>query len=161
MGAIRNQLLSGQPFWSFPRRANAATVRIVAGLSASGVIAAIVLGERLMLLALAIDFALRAVGGPRLSPLARLALWLAVTLKAPMTTVAGAPKQIAAMVGTTLLSTASALAWAGLPTAGWVVAGMVALFATLEAVFALCVACRIYDKFIPCPDCVRGSGEGI
>jgi hypothetical protein len=65
------------------------------------------------------------------------------------------------MAGTVMLGAALVLIRSGHPVAGWSVAGAVALFASLEAAFGLCVVCRIYDWFTPCPDCVRGSGDGI
>jgi Domain of unknown function (DUF4395) len=161
MPSIRDQLLAGEPFWLFPRRVSAAATRLVAGLVVVGIVTAWWLQLPWLLAAVAGDFGLRMLGGPKFSPVARLALLLAIALRLPMTTVAGPPKQIAAMVGLTMLGTASGLLFGGMTLAGWIIAGMVALFATLEATIGFCVACRIYDVFIPCPDCVRGSGDGI
>jgi hypothetical protein len=39
-------------------------------------------------------------------------------------------------------------------TVAWLLAGVVTLSDGLEAVLALCVVCRVYAAFVPCPDCV-------
>jgi len=146
-------LRSGRPFLTFPARVNAAGARLTAGLVVVTVALAGLTHVGWPVALLAADFALRAVLGPRQSPLGRLAGGLVQRLALARTTTSGAPKQMAATAGALML-TAAALAFAaGAVTAGWVLTGVLAVFASLEAALGLCVVCRVYSVFVDCPDC--------
>lgn len=94
---------------------------------------------------LALGFILRAAFGPRYSPLGRLAAALAARLQAARL-VASAPKRFAQGIGATCLTAASALWVTGFETAAWILAALVAVFATLEAGAGFCMGCWIYGR---------------
>ena len=57
-----------------------------------------------------------------------------------------------------MLLAASVALFFGDARVGWGLAGVVAVFAALEASMGLCVVCKIYARFVPCPDCDGESG---
>ena len=143
-----------RPWFVFPERLTEATVRLVAGGVSLAIVGGFSLRAGWVLPLLAVGFALRVFAGPRYSPLARLAILITRTLHLPTRSIAGPPKQFAAVIGATTLAIASILLVTGLPTAAWALAGIVAILAGLEAVFAFCLGCRIYDALFGCADCV-------
>jgi hypothetical protein len=154
MSSFVLHLRSGRPFLSFPDRINAAGARLTAGLAvATAALAGLTHAPWLVAL-LAADFSVRALVGPRQSPLGRLAAELAPRLGFRKTTTSGAPKQMAATAGAVMLATAAVAFSAGAATLGWALTAVLALFAALEAAFGLCVVCRIYSHFVDGPDCV-------
>ncbi len=157
MSSFALRLRTGQPFFAFPRRIHAMGARFTAGLAATLALAALGLHSRWIVAALAVDFTVRALAGPRLSPLGRMAGAIVTSARVRPTTTSGAPKQLAALAGACMLAAAAALIGAGLATAGWALVGILVVLATLEAALGLCVVCRIYALFIDCPDC---AGEG-
>jgi hypothetical protein len=142
-----------RPLFLFPERLTEAPVRLVAGGVSLGLVAAFLLRAGWVLPLLALGFVLRVIAGPRFSPLAQLAIAATKGLNLPRRSIAGAPKQFAAGIGAAVLTVASVLFLAGLPTAAWAIAGLVTFLAGLEAAFAFCLGCKIYDALFGCADC--------
>lgn len=142
---------------------NERAARLQAGVVAGTLVLGVALGQSWVMPLLALGFVLRAGWGPRLSPLARVAAATARRLW-PVRPTPAAPKRFAQAMGAGMLTVASVLALAGSSTWAWVVAAIVALFATLEAVLAFCMGCLIYGRLIRrgavapdvCVDCARG-----
>jgi hypothetical protein len=94
---------------------------------------------------LAYGFVARVLTGPRLSPLGLLATRVIAPRIGHEKLVAGPPKRFAQGMGAALTLTAVVLHFGfGANTAALVVLGLVAVAATLESVFAICVGCTIF-----------------
>lgn len=144
----------------FPSTVNENAARLVA----SGVTALAVLAFALdlpwIVAILAAGFFLRVGWGPKFSPLARLALFVAAALWAPKP-VSGAPKRFAQGIGLAFTAGASALLFTGHAAAGWSLVGILVVCAVLEAAAAFCLGCWTYGRlqllgvFSPdvCVDC--------
>jgi hypothetical protein len=152
------QLTAHRPLFAFPERLTEAPVRLVAAGVSLSIVGAFVLGLPWLLPLLALGFVARVAAGPRLSVLSRLAILLTVRLDLPRRTIAGAPKQFAAALGATVLTAASVLLVVGQPAAAWVVAGLVASLAGLEATLGFCVGCQVYSALFGCADCSAPHG---
>jgi hypothetical protein len=128
-------------FFSFPHPVNETATRI----TATGVVilSALTLGfqERWLLVPLAYGFAARVAAGPRLSPLARTAV--ALGRRRPRYT-PGPPKRFAQACGAALALAALGFAFSGHETVAWGLAGVLLVFAALEAFLGFCVGCRIF-----------------
>ena len=144
---------SHHPILAFPEHLTDTTVRLVAGGVSAAILGAYALRAGWVLPVLALGFVLRAIAGPRFSLLARAAILVTDVLLLPTRTIAGAPKQFAAAIGGTVLTTAAVLYGTGLHDAAWAVAGVVAVLAGMEASFSFCLGCRIYTALFGCADC--------
>ncbi|HOU53299.1 MAG TPA: DUF4395 domain-containing protein [Myxococcota bacterium] len=112
---------------------------------------------------LVLDFALRALIAPRMSPLATVARVIANRLPGgPGTPIAYAPKRFAATVGLVFFSAAWVLhLFPATVAIGQALAAVVVGLASLEAVFGFCLGCRIHGGLVragvlrepPCPTC--------
>ena len=135
---------------TFPHPVNEVASRLVA----AGVVVMTLLvalgGWTWVLLPLAYGFLARVAAGPRYSPLGLLVTRVVVPrLDVPARPVPGPPKRFAQAIGAVLSVTAVGLAF-GLdqPGAARVVAGLIAVAATLEAGLGLCIGCRIFAGLI-------------
>lgn len=135
---------------TFPHPVNEVAARLVA----AGVVVMTLLvalgGWTWVLLPLAYGFLARVAAGPRYSPLGLLVTRVVVPrLDVPARPVPGPPKRFAQAIGAVLSVTAVGLAF-GLdqPGAARVVAGLIAVAATLEAGLGLCIGCRIFAGLI-------------
>jgi hypothetical protein len=135
---------------TFPHPVNEVASRLVA----AGVVVMTLLvalgGWTWVLLPLAYGFLARVAAGPRYSPLGLLVTRVVVPrLDVPARPVPGPPKRFAQAIGAVLSVTAVGLAF-GLdqPGAARVVAGLIAVAATLEAALGLCIGCRIFAGLI-------------
>lgn len=138
------------PLARFPETADDVTVRLIAALVL--VIAVVTLASQAWWLyaVLAVDFFLRAVLGPRASPLARLVTGVIrprVALEPRPTAVA--PKRFAAAIGAGLTLAAAALWLCAVVTDGSVIGVVVigavmVLFPALEALAGVCVGCHLF-----------------
>jgi len=128
-------------FFTFPHPVNETATRITAG--GVVVLSALTLGlqQRWLLVPLAYGFVARVLAGPRISPLARVAV--AIGRRRPRYT-AGPPKRFAQACGAVLSLSATALAFTGHETAAWVLVAVLVAFASLEAFAAICVGCKIF-----------------
>ncbi|MFO0728944.1 MAG: DUF4395 domain-containing protein [Myxococcota bacterium] len=130
-------------FFQFPSEVNERAARIVAGVVASTIVVAFAADQRWLLPVLAFGFWLRVGFGPKVSPLARLAVKLAPRLGEPIL-VPGPPKRFAQLLGALFTTTAAALVFSGSPLLGWALSLTVAFLASLESTLAACLGCWIY-----------------
>jgi Domain of unknown function (DUF4395) len=132
--------------FSFPNPVNEYAARTVAAGVFVLCVAAIASGAGWLLVPLCCGFWARVVTGPTLSPLGQLATRVvAPMLSAAPRLVAGPPKRFAQALGVAFSSTAVVLWYGfGLSSAAWVVTGMLAAAAFLEAAFGFCLGCRVF-----------------
>jgi hypothetical protein len=114
---------------------------------------------------LAYGFLARALTGPKLSPLGLLATRVVTPrLQVRHRYAPGPAKRFAQTIGAVFTLTATLLYYAaGLHTAAFALVGVIALFASLEAAFGLCVGCKAFYLgmrlgLVPpavCEDCAR------
>lgn len=130
----------------FPDPVNEVAVRFTAAGVATLAYAAVLFQRPEPLILLAYGFCARALTGPRLSPLALLSTRvLAPRFGGRPRPVPGPPKRFAQVLGA-VVSVASVAIYYG---AGWrgiafVLAGLMAMLATLEAGFRVCVGCILH-----------------
>jgi len=131
--------------FSFPRTINEKAARVVAGVVALTALAALLTDARWLLVPLAYGFWARVLTGPTLSPLGRLASQVVAPRLGEPKTVSGPPKRFAQAMGAAM-TTAGSVAALGFGADGVADALLVALLAaaTLEAVFAYCLGCKIF-----------------
>ena len=136
--------------FSFPPPVNEVSARLVAGGVALLALATVASHERWLLVPLAYGFIARVLAGPRFSPLGQLVTRVITPrLPVPPKYVAGPPKRFAQSLGALMSTAALVLAFGfGLTNVAYVLIGALAVFATLEAAFALCVGCRIFALLI-------------
>jgi hypothetical protein len=133
--------------FSFPNPVNEVSARTVAGGVA--VAALVTLGTRWpwLLPFMAYGFIARVASGPTLSPWGQVVTRVIVPrlpFKAKL--IAGPPKRFAQGMGA-VFTVGATLLWFvfGLEIPALVLVGLVAVAATLESVFALCIGCRVFD----------------
>ena len=147
------------------------TVRLIAGAVLAVGVIALATQQWWLYALLGADFVLRATLGPRHSPLARLVgRWVRPRLRVAARPTAFAPKRFAAAIGAVMTGAITVLWLVGLATGATgpgaamvVVAVVMAVFPALEALFGLCVGCKLFgllgriglvDEAL-CIDCVR------
>ena len=150
---------------SFPNPVNETSARLVAGAVAVLAVIAIAFQQGWLLPVLAYGFLARSLTGPKLSPLGLVATRV-VTPRLHVTHrySPGPAKRFAQAIGAAF-TVAATLTWyaAGEHTAALALVGLVAVFASLEAAFGLCVGCRVFylgmrAGLVPphvCEDCAR------
>jgi hypothetical protein len=132
--------------FSFPNPVNETSARLVAGVAAVRAVAAIAFQQGWILPVLAYGFVARALTGPKLSPLALVATRVVTPrLHVSHRYSPGPAKRFAQTIGAVFTVTASLL-WfaAGRHTAALVLAGLIAVFASLESGFGICVGCKTF-----------------
>jgi hypothetical protein len=132
--------------FSFPDPVNEVSARLVAGGVVVLSIATIAFDQPWLLVLLAYGFVARVLTGPSLSPWGQLVTRvLTPALPFAPKEVPGPPKRFAQGIGATLSVAAVILAFGfGLIGAAYVLVGMIAVAATLESVFGLCIGCKIF-----------------
>ncbi len=139
-------------FSRFPAVVDEVTVRLIAAVVLGIGVIALAAQQWWLYAVLAVDFTLRAAIGPQVSPIALgVQRWLRPSVALPKRPTAGAPKRFAATIGAVMTVAATAL-WAlslatgsaAALTAVVVIAAVMVLFPALEAVFGLCVGCRLF-----------------
>lgn len=131
---------------SFPDPVNEVSARLVAAGVVTMSVAAVALDQPWLLAVIAYGFLARVLTGPTLSPLGQLVTRV-VTPRLPLAErpVPGPPKRFAQGIGALVSLTAALLALAGgLVDAGYGVICGLAAVASLEALFGLCVGCRVF-----------------
>lgn len=132
--------------FSFPNPVNEKAARVVAGAVLALATLTLVTGWYWLLAVLAYGFVARALTGPTLSPLGRLASRVVAPRLGPPKDVAGPPKRFAQAMGAAMSTTAAVLALGfGLYTAADVLLAAIVTAACLESVFAYCVGCKVFD----------------
>ncbi len=140
----------------FPTLVDEVTVRLVAAVVLIVGVVALVSGAWWLYAVLAVDFILRSVFGPRLSPIAQAVIrTVRPMLSIPCRSTPGAPKRFAASIGAVLTSTAALLAvvhvtagYAAAGTAVFAIGAIMVVFPALEAVAGLCVGCLLFAQLI-------------
>jgi hypothetical protein len=132
--------------FSFPNPVNETSARTVAAVVAVLAVVAVAFQQGWLLPVIAYGFVARALTGPTLSPLGLLATRV-VTPRLPVRAryAPGPAKRFAQAIGAVFTVTAT-LVWyvAGSHLAASVLVGVIAVFASLEAGFGLCVGCRAF-----------------
>jgi hypothetical protein len=132
--------------FSFPHPVNDTAARIVAGVVAVLALVTVAFQQGWLLPVLAYGFVARALTGPTLSPLGLLATKvIAPRLPIKHRYAPGPAKRFAQTIGAVFTVTATILWFGlGLHTAALVLAGVMVVFAALEAGFGLCVGCKVF-----------------
>jgi len=125
---------------------NETSARLVAGVVAILAVAAIAFQQGWILPVLAYGFVARALTGPKLSPLALVATRVVTPrLHVNHKYSPGPAKRFAQTIGAVFTGTATLLWYAAdQRTAALALAGVIALFASLESGFGLCVGCKAF-----------------
>lgn len=141
---------SSPSLFSFPDPVNDNAARTVATGVVVLCVAAIAFDQPWLLVPLVFGFWARLATGPTLSPLGQLATRvIAPRLPGKPKLVPGAPKRFAQGIGVLFSSTALILSFGfGLSTAAWVVTGLLAGAAFLEAAFGLCLGCKTFSALM-------------
>lgn len=150
---------------SFPNPVNETSARLVAGAVAVLAVIAVAFQQGWLLPVLAYGFVARVLTGPTLSPLGLLATRVVTPrLRVSHRYSPGPAKRFAQAIGALFTLTATLLWYAvGAHTAALALVAVLAVFASLEAAFGLCVGCRVFYVamrvgLVPpsvCEDCVR------
>jgi Domain of unknown function (DUF4395) len=132
--------------FSFPNPVNETSARLVAGSVAVLAVLTVAFQQGWLIPVLAYGFLARALTGPKLSPLGLLATRVITPrLHVRHRYAPGPAKRFAQTIGAVFTLTATLLYYAaGLHTAAFVLVGVIALFALLEAVIGLCVGCKAF-----------------
>lgn len=138
----------------FPNPVNEKAARVVAGGVLLLTILIVVLSATVdtawlwLTAGLCYGFVARVLTGPRLSPLGRFAAQVAAPRLGAPKLVPGPPKRFAQTVGAVFTGAALALTALGHPTPVFVLLGVLAVFATLESVFAICAGCIVFNALM-------------
>lgn len=132
--------------FSFPDPVNEVSARLVATGVVFLAVATIVLDLPWLTVPLAYGFVARVLTGPTLSPLGQVVTrWVTPRLKVAPRYVPGPPKRFAQGVGAAFSVTAAVLALGlGETGAAYVVLGLLAAAAGLEAFVGLCLGCKVF-----------------
>ena len=132
--------------FSFPNPVNETSARVVAGCVAVLAVLAIAFQQGWLIPVLAYGFVARALTGPRLSPLGLLATRVVTPrLDVRHRYSPGPAKRFAQTIGAVFTVSATLLYFgAGQHTAAYALVAVLAVFASLEAAFGLCVGCKAF-----------------
>jgi Domain of unknown function (DUF4395) len=131
---------------SFPNPVNETSARIVAGTVAVLCVVTVAFQQGWLIPVLAYGFVARALTGPTLSPLGLLATRVVTPrLHVAHRYAPGPAKRFAQSIGA-VFTVVATLLWFGFGhhTAALALVGVIAVFASLEAAFGLCVGCRVF-----------------
>jgi len=132
--------------FSFPNPVNETSARVVAGCVAVLAVLAIAFQQGWLIPVLAYGFVARALTGPTLSPLGLLATRVVTPrLDVRHRYSPGPAKRFAQTIGAVFTVSATLLYFgAGEHTAAYALVAVLAVFASLEAAFGLCVGCKAF-----------------
>lgn len=136
--------------FSFPNPVNEVSARLVAGAVVLIALSAIIFAQPWIFVVLAYGFVARVLTGPTFSPLGQFVTRvLTPALPFDERPVPGPPKRFAQGIGAIFSVTAAILA-VSLDQLGAasVVLAVLALFATLESVFGICVGCKVFAQLM-------------
>ena len=136
--------------FSFPHPVNEVSARIVAGTVVALAVLTIALDLPWMTAVIAYGFVARVLTGPTLSPLGQIVTrWVTPRLPVAPRFVPGPPKRFAQGIGALFSVTAAVLALGfGQTGPAYVVLGLLAVAAALEAAFAFCLGCKVFALLI-------------
>jgi hypothetical protein len=161
IGIVGDNVLSVRRLFSFPDPVNETSARVVAGGVVLQAALFLLTREPWVLVPLTYGFLARVLTGPTLSPLGQLATRVVTPLIETQLRsrgvrsrlVPGRPKRFAQGIGLAFTAGAS-IAWlAGAPAVAYVLVAGLAVAATLEAAFAVCLGCIAYSAIWGCADC--------
>jgi hypothetical protein len=149
--------------FEFPDPVNETSARLVAAFVVLEALLFLVFREGWVLIPLTYGFLARVATGPTLSPLGQFVTRIATPRVETLLTrrdpdfrsrlVPGPPKRFAQAIGLGFTASAS-IAWVlDAPAVALVLIAMLAVAATLEAAFALCLGCIAYSAIWGCADC--------
>lgn len=135
--------------FGFPNPVNETSARLVAAGAVVQSVAFLLIREWWVLVPLAYGFFARVLAGPRFSPLGQLVTRVITPrLRVEHRFVPGPPKRFAQGVGFTF-SGGALLAWAiGAPGVSYALIGGLVVAATLEAAFAFCLGCAVFNQLM-------------
>jgi len=128
-------------------RTNRNAVRITGFLVASSIVLFAITGNIYIILALSIDFYIRAYTSLKFSPISFVASKLSKILKLKYISIDKAPKIFAARVGFIFTLAITALSFVS-PSVSLIVALILMSFALLESIFNFCVGCVVYTYLV-------------
>ena len=128
-------------------RVNENVVRIVAGFVLLSALLTIATGWVVIPLYLSVDFFLRAFTNIK-PPFALAGQQIASALALEVKPIYAPPKKFAAAIGFVFSVVISALLLSGLTYTATLVTAVLAIFATLESVFAICAGCYVYSWIV-------------
>lgn len=148
---------------SFPNPVNETSARLVAAGVVVQALVFLVVREWWVLVPLTFGFLARVATGPTLSPLGQFVTRVATpavetwlrgrNANFHSRQVPGPPKRFAQAIGLAFTASSS-VAWIlGAPIVAIVLIGLLAVAATLESVFAICLGCIAYSAIWGCADC--------
>lgn len=155
--------VNSRALFRFPDPVNETSARLVAAGVVAQAVLMLVVREWWVLVPLTYGFLARVATGPTLSPLGQFVTRIAtpvvesrLRLRNPVfhsRQVPGPPKRFAQAIGLAFTASAS-IAWAfGAPDVALVLVTLLAVAATLESVFAVCLGCIAYSAIWGCADC--------
>ena len=135
--------------FDFPNPVNETSARLVAMGAVLQGVAFLVFRQWWLLLPLAYGFLARVLSGPRFSPLGQFVTRVVTPrLNVEHRFVAGPPKRFAQGVGLAF-SGGALVAWAvGAPGWSYGLIGGLVVAATLEAAFAFCLGCMVFNRLM-------------
>ena len=138
----------------FPDPVNETSARVVAAGVVVQAVCLLVFRQGWLLVPLVYGFVARVLTGPTLSPLGQLATRVVTPrLKIGHRFVPGRPKRFAQGVGLAFSGLAALLWSIGAPALGLGLIAVLAVAASLESVFAVCLGCIAYRFVWECDDC--------
>lgn len=142
-------MLMASQIFAFPAVVNEKAARTVAAVVATAGVVILATGWHWLTALLAVGFLLRVLGGPRFSPLGRLASQVIAPKLGPSIPTAGPPKRFAQGVGLAVTSIAaiSALGF-GLTNLATALIAVLVVFALLESVLGWCAGCYVFAKLM-------------
>lgn len=138
-----------QRLFGFPNPVNETSARLVATGALLQALAFLVFRQWWLLVPLAYGFLARVLSGPRFSPLGQFVTRvLTPRIHTEHRFVAGPPKRFAQGVGLAF-SGGALVAWAfGAHSVSYALISFLAIAATLEAVFAFCLGCVVFNRLM-------------
>ncbi|TML86832.1 MAG: DUF4395 domain-containing protein [Actinobacteria bacterium] len=138
--------MSVRALFSFPNPVNEVSARLVAAGVVVLAVVTLATRQEWLLAVLAYGFVARVATGPTLSPLGQLVTRVVTPrLGLEPRYAPGPPKRFAQAVGAAFSATAAVLALGlGYDTTPYLLIGVVAVFAFLEAAVGLCVGCKVF-----------------
>jgi hypothetical protein len=131
--------------FSFPNPVNEWSARGVAAGTALLGLVCVVFRLPVLMVVLALEFALRVAWGPRFEPLALFVTKVAVPRLGRERLTPGPPKRFAQSIGLVVTSVASLSYFGfGWDLAAYLLVAMVVVFAVLESGLGLCVGCKLF-----------------
>jgi cytochrome c biogenesis protein CcdA len=163
IGFVSDIVAHVRRLFDFPDPVNETSARLVAAFVVLEAILFLVFREGWVLVPLTYGFLARVATGPTLSPLGQFVTRFATPRVESVLTrrnpefrsrqVPGPPKRFAQSIGLGFTAAAS-IAWMlDAPAVALVLIAMLAVAATLEAAFAICLGCIAYSAIWGCADC--------